>query len=151
MKIIVDAAVQTLFEARGVTLADIEEVLARVEATGEVFENGRGRLLACRQPGEVTFWVEYVREDDGYRICRVYAHRMKIIYGFNLPPRKKEASDWVCVPCGIPLETATVKLAYLDETFAADIPACPSCQRVLVSEEVAVGKMALAEKMLEDK
>jgi len=51
----------------------------------------------------------------------------------------------------VPLERATVKLTYLDETFGVDLPSCPSCQRVFVSEENALQKMALAEKMLEDK
>ncbi|MBI5485420.1 MAG: DNA-binding protein [Deltaproteobacteria bacterium] len=66
---------------------------------------------------------------------------------------KKPPTDtgWLCSACELPLVTATVKLAYLDETFAVDLPACPACQRVLVSEEQAVSKMAMAERMLEDK
>jgi hypothetical protein len=77
---------------------------------------------------------------------------MKILHGFNLPSKKEQTStDWHCTACALPLELATVKLAYLDETFAVDIPACPACQRVFVSEEQAVAKMALAERMLEDK
>ncbi|MBT0894439.1 DNA-binding protein [Geobacter hydrogenophilus] len=68
-------------------------------------------------------------------------------------PSKKEPEEigWLCAKCDLPLELAAVKLTYLDETFVVDLPACPSCQRVLVSEENAVGKMALAEQMLEDK
>jgi hypothetical protein len=77
---------------------------------------------------------------------------MRILEGYNLPSKKPpQECDWVCVRCDAPLEFAVVKLAYLDETFAADIPSCPSCQRVFVSEENAVVKMALAERMLEDK
>ena len=77
---------------------------------------------------------------------------MKILHGFNMPSKKEQTiTDWLCTACALPLELATVKLAYLDETFAVDIPACPACQRVLVSEEQAVAKMALAERMLEDK
>jgi hypothetical protein len=75
---------------------------------------------------------------------------MKILEGFNMPPKvKRAATDWSCLKCSVSLELATVKLTYLDETFAADTLACPSCQRVFVSETDAVGKMAPAEKMLE--
>jgi hypothetical protein len=79
---------------------------------------------------------------------------MKILHGFNLPSKKAQSdteTGWQCAACELPLTVATVKLAYLDETFAVDLPACPACQRVLVSEEQAVTKMALAERMLEDK
>ena len=77
---------------------------------------------------------------------------MKLLHGFNMPPKKAEAgTGWLCSACDVSLETATVKLAYLDETFAVDLPACPCCQRVFVSEEQAMRKMALAERMLEDK
>ena len=77
---------------------------------------------------------------------------MKILEGFNLPSKKEPVeTGWLCASCDLPLAVATVKLTYLDETFAADLPACPSCQRVLVTEENAVVKMALAERMLEDK
>jgi predicted RNA-binding Zn-ribbon protein involved in translation (DUF1610 family) len=75
----------------------------------------------------------------------------KDLMGAGVPAKRKETAEWACVKCGLALELATVKLAYLDETFGADIPACPSCGRVYVSESDAVEKMALAEKMLEDK
>jgi hypothetical protein len=35
--------------------------------------------------------------------------------------------------------------------FTADLPYCPDCGRVLISEKVALGKMAEVEKLLEDK
>jgi ferredoxin len=77
---------------------------------------------------------------------------MMILEGFNMPPKSPGTErDWMCGACRVPLEQATVKLTYLDETFGADLPSCPSCRRVLVSEENAVHKMLPAEKMLEDK
>jgi hypothetical protein len=77
---------------------------------------------------------------------------MEILEGFNMPPKAmKKDPEWLCVECGAFLEMATVKLTYLDETFAAETLACPSCRRVFVSEADAVDKMAPAEKMLEDK
>ncbi|HMK65991.1 MAG TPA: DNA-binding protein, partial [Thermodesulfobacteriota bacterium] len=60
-------------------------------------------------------------------------------------------TDWACGKCDKLLEWVTVKLQYLDQTFETDIPACPFCQGVLISEELAVGKMTMVEMLLEDK
>jgi hypothetical protein len=145
--------VADVLEGRGIRTEDVEGVLAYVQETGNFFIEGSGaRCLAYQKAEKTTYWVEYARENDGYRIFTAYSHRMQILEGLNMPARNRdEKIDWVCAKCARPLEWATVKLAYLDETFAADIPACPSCQRPLVSEKNAVEKMALAEKMLEDK
>jgi hypothetical protein len=152
-KLYMEPAVRALLEERGIREEDLRQVLAVAEGEGG-FHSHRttGHRLAHATPGKVTYWVEYVQEDGGYRIFTAYSHRMKILEGFNMPPRKEgEKVDWLCATCDRPLEWAAVKLAYLDETFVADLPACPACQRVLVSEENAVVKMAMAERMLEDK
>ena len=142
-----------LLEERGIKSEDIRKVVATAEHMKNLFRNtATGRSLAYHRPSKITYWVEYGREGDSYRIYRAYSHRMEILEGFNLPAKqKKTISEWLCTECGVFLELATVKLTYLDETFAAETPACPSCQRVLVSEADAVEKMAPAEKMLEDK
>jgi hypothetical protein len=148
-----DREVAEVLEGRGIRPEDVEGVLAYVEETGSFFTEGSGsRCLAYRKAERTTYWVEYEREDDGYRVLTAYSHRMEIVEGLNMPAGDRdERIDWVCARCARPLEWTTVKLIYLDETFAADIPACPSCRRPLVSEKNAVEKMATAEKMLEDK
>ncbi len=145
--------VQEMMEERGIREEDIHQVLSFAEREGLFHaQKETDHRLACFTPSKVTYWVEYGREEDRYRIYSAYSHRMKILEGFNMPSKKKpEEIGWLCGKCGLALELAAVKMAYLDENFVADLPACPSCQRVLVSEEVAVGKMALAERMLEDK
>jgi hypothetical protein len=142
-----------LLEERGIRGEDIRRVIAYAEQTRKIFRNSTtGHCLACHRASKITYWVEYGREGDSCRIFGAYSHRMEILEGFNMPSKQKETiSEWLCVECDIFLELATVKLTYLDETFAAETPACPSCQRVFVSEADAVDKMALAEKMLEDK
>ena len=142
-----------LLDMRGIKSEDIRKVVAAAEGVKNIFRNtATGHSLAYHRPSRVTYWVEFGREGDFYRIYRVYSHRMEILEGFNLPAKqKKTIPEWLCMECGVSLELATVKLTYLDETFAAETPACPSCQRVLVSETDAVEKMAAAEKMLEDK
>ena len=151
--LIIEPAVGETLEQRGIREEDIRQVLAVAQA-GKRFlrQPATGRHLASFTPAAVTYWVEYGREGEGYRVFGAYSHRMRVLEGFNLPSRKEQPeSGWVCGGCEIPLALATVKLKYLDETFAVDLPACPACQRVLISEEQAVKKMAMAERMLEDK
>ena len=40
---------------------------------------------------------------------------------------------------------------YLGNEFSAVLPTCPKCGMVLVTQEVALGKMAEVEQILEDK
>ena len=153
MNIRIDPEIAGLLEERGITLSDIQVVVAYANETGSLFRNQTtGHHLACHRPSKITYWVEYGQEEDALRIFNAYSHRMKILEGFSMPAKTKgESMDWFCVRCNIRLELATVKLTYLDETFATSIPVCPSCQRVFVSEKNAMEKMALAEQMLEDK
>ena len=60
-------------------------------------------------------------------------------------------AEWICNLCGIPVKVQTVRLQYLRTIFALDLPACPQCGMIVIDEELAVGKMAEAEQILEDK
>lgn len=57
----------------------------------------------------------------------------------------------ICAQCGIPLETGKVNISYLGNMFPVDLPRCPKCSMVFIPEELALGKMADVEKLLEDK
>ncbi len=61
------------------------------------------------------------------------------------------AASWVCGVCGKPLEVLKVNFVYMEGNFEVDIPACRSCNLVMVSEELATGNFAEAERILEDK
>jgi hypothetical protein len=149
----VSSQVETRLEERGIREEDIRQVLSFSESSRQFHAHGTtGHRLAYFTPAKVTYWVEYGPEGAAYRVYNAYSHRMQIMHGFNLPSKKVlTETGWSCAACELPLELATVKLGYLDATFAVDLPACPACQRVLVSEEQAIAKMALAERMLEDK
>jgi hypothetical protein len=153
LKIKVDAQVKAILEERRIKPDEVRKVIEFAERTKTLFTNRvTGHCLASLSLSSTTYWVEYGREADSFMVYGAYTHRMKILQGFNMPAKVKSTStDWACSKCSVPLESVTVKLTYLDETFAADTLACPSCQRVYVSEEDAVEKMAPAEKMLEDK
>jgi rubrerythrin len=60
-------------------------------------------------------------------------------------------SGWICNLCGVPVEVETVRLQYRRTIFALHLPTCPQCGMILIDEELAVGKMAEAEQIIEDK
>lgn len=59
--------------------------------------------------------------------------------------------EWTCCNCGRKLEPAPVVVEYLGNEFTAELPRCPSCGLVMITEELALGKMAEVEHILEDK
>jgi hypothetical protein len=74
--------VRRLMDDRLVTGEDIQKVIYHAETTGEKFFNpSTGRSLASLRPGRVTYWVEYGRLDEGYRIYSAYSHRMEMKRG----------------------------------------------------------------------
>jgi uncharacterized Zn finger protein len=62
-----------------------------------------------------------------------------------------EDLQWKCAQCGCPLETGPVTVEYMGNRFTTELAKCPECGLVLVSEKVALGKMAEVEQILEDK
>jgi len=65
--------------------------------------------------------------------------------------RERDESKWQCQRCRCELVAGPVTVEYMGNRFTTDLPRCPSCGMVLVSEETALGKMAQVEQMLEDK
>ncbi len=59
--------------------------------------------------------------------------------------------QWKCRKCGVPLETKKVVFEYLNNTMSHELPRCPKCGAVLIPGDLAEGKMAEAETLLEDK
>lgn len=153
MTIKTDSTVLGLLQDRAIGLSEVHMVVAHARKTGDSFKSRvTGHHLACERLSNTTYWVECRQEDDACSIVTAYSHRMEILEEYNTAAKSKdEKTEWFCAKCNRDLEPATVKLKYLDEAFAVTLPSCPSCQRVLVSEKVALEKIALAEKMLEDK
>ena len=57
----------------------------------------------------------------------------------------------LCCKCRVQLVPGTTNFAYLKHHFAADVPKCPQCGQVYISEELVTGKVAQVEAQLEDK
>lgn len=64
---------------------------------------------------------------------------------------KTEDFMWVCFRCEQQLVEGPVLVEYLGNSMTAQLLQCPSCHMVLVSEELAIGKIAEVEKIFEDK
>ena len=64
---------------------------------------------------------------------------------------KPEDLVWKCFRCDQPLAVDSVLAEYLGNNITTQLPQCPTCHMVLVSEELAVGKIAEVEKLLENK
>jgi hypothetical protein len=60
-------------------------------------------------------------------------------------------NNWKCEKCKCDLVSGPVTLKYMGNEFKTDLPKCPVCGLVLISEELALGKMAEVEQILEDK
>ncbi len=67
------------------------------------------------------------------------------------PPAPRNTADLICASCNVPLEMGKVEATYLGQRFPVELPRCPSCGFVYVSEELALGKMLKVEQALEDK
>ena len=63
----------------------------------------------------------------------------------------QEGADLICAACDRPLEMGRVEASYLGQRFPVELPRCPSCGFVYVSEELALGRMLKVEQALEDK
>jgi len=64
---------------------------------------------------------------------------------------RPEDMDWVCCRCGQRLVAGPVTVEYMGNQFTTDLPRCPACGLVHISEDLATGKMAEVEQLLEDK
>ena len=64
---------------------------------------------------------------------------------------KSDQEQWFCDHCNKPLVMTTVRIAYLESAYPVDLPKCPHCGQVFVPENLALGRMAEVEKLLEDK
>jgi ribosomal protein L32 len=62
-----------------------------------------------------------------------------------------EDLTWKCQRCNEYLIVGTVTVTYLGNQFTTELPKCPRCGMVLISETLALGKMAEVEQILEDK
>ncbi len=81
-KIILNIApeVHRKFDDQRILADDIRKVIHHAERTGKKMQSRQtGRYLAYFQLENVTFWVEYSPDGDGFTVLNAYCHRMKIV------------------------------------------------------------------------
>lgn len=79
LKLTYDKDLAELLEKRLIRENDIREVIEQAVETGEFIEEMKSGLhIAHKQIGNVTYWVFFAPEDDGWRVRRAYSHRMEI-------------------------------------------------------------------------
>ena len=70
---------RALMEARMVLDTDVVRVMRAYRESGDaVVENDTGLIVTRARLGNVTFWVKFTEDADGYTVHRVYSHRMTI-------------------------------------------------------------------------
>ena len=62
-----------------------------------------------------------------------------------------EDMNWTCGFCQEKLQPGLVELQYVGSVFKVELPVCPKCSKVLIPEELALGRMLEVEQLLEDK
>ncbi len=63
----------------------------------------------------------------------------------------QENRSWKCARCGEALKPTKIVFHYMGRSFGHEVPACPRCGMVFISRELAKGRMAEVEALMEDK
>ena len=79
IRLIIADEVRVKLEQRLILTEDIQRVIEYAERTGRrLLNQGTGHTLAYFKPTSVTYWVEYLRQADGFAIYNAYSHRMEV-------------------------------------------------------------------------
>ncbi len=65
--------------------------------------------------------------------------------------KNEEAGHWLCNACGTELTFGMIEVHYMGSGYPVELPSCPKCGQVFITEDLATIKMAEIEKLLEDK
>ena len=76
--LIMDSETELKINERGIQKSDIKEVLAYAENHEKLYIDGENRFLGKKRMENFTAYVEYDKEDDGYKILDVYSHRVSL-------------------------------------------------------------------------
>jgi len=57
----------------------------------------------------------------------------------------------ICYKCQKELELKKTDFSYLDHSFFTEVPVCPECGLVFISEDLVKGRISEVEMQMEDK
>jgi hypothetical protein len=79
VKVIMTEDVRERLDRRLILVEDIQQVIEYAERTRRRLLNREtGHFLAYFKPKNVTYWVEYLPQADGFAIFNAYSHRMEV-------------------------------------------------------------------------
>lgn len=79
IKIILDQNLRDKMEEQLILDSDIKAVIYNAEKNKNSFYNpNNGHILAFNRVINITFWVEYEKTEEGYKIINAYSHRMDV-------------------------------------------------------------------------
>lgn len=167
LELLMTPEVRALLEERRILAADLRQTIIEAVTAGRILRDGDAdRLLASHRPRRVTFWAEFRPEGEGYRVLNAWSHRMTVPGAGGVEQAQGDqgagvnrtdqtylpaSGSWTCVSCGQELAPAPVVVSYLGSVFTISLLACKECGQTLVPEELALGRMAEVEQLLEDK
>lgn len=67
------------------------------------------------------------------------------------PAAPAEDAPQLCHACGESLRLMKTNFSYLRHTFSAEVPRCPTCGLVYISEKLVQDRMQPVEQLLEEK
>ena len=76
IKLTLDTGVEEKMESLKILRSDLAEAIVNAENTGDKFIKTSGNSLTSYRPANVTFWVEYRQDGDGWIVLNTYMHRM---------------------------------------------------------------------------
>lgn len=80
INLLLSEEVKKKMEERLILSQNIQEVIFHAEETGNIILNPKnGHSIAYFKPKVVTYWVEYEKEGEGYRVHSTYCHRIEIM------------------------------------------------------------------------
>jgi Fe-S oxidoreductase len=80
LKLNMSPEVRKRIDARRILEEEIRKVIYQAETIGKKLRSREsGSYMAYLQPANVTFWVEYTPDGDGFSVLNAYCHRMKIV------------------------------------------------------------------------
>ena len=79
IKLQVGGEVKKLLEERHISEEEVKKVIDFAETKGEkLYQQEANRYLAKSRLGEVTIYVEYSTDENGYIVHTAYSHRSRI-------------------------------------------------------------------------
>ena len=79
VKLILSDEFRNIMNQRNVCEDYLRQVIHFAESTSNKLMNtATGQIIAHLKIDNITCWVEYLPESDGYRVSNTYMHRMEI-------------------------------------------------------------------------